>query len=644
MKVLTFLIIILFNLNIINAQVDSKAIRVNNEAYELFNQGRYKEAIVGFNNAINIDSSYYLFYQNRALSYSLLMNDSSAIKDYKTALRLNPDIADMFYSIANIYQKKNLFEEAYNNYTLAINTALKNNDTSNLYIYYFNRGNNLLETEKYKESIVDFDSTEKAKPNFNDLYQNRGIAEYKIDKLEDACIDWSIASSYDYSDAEKYFNKNCKNVDLTKFKIMPKFQGGTMDFKRYIAENVIYPAKSRENGEEGVVFLRFQINEKADISILDAFSFAEQDLITEAIKVVLSTKGQWTSGSIKKKKIKVSFSIPITFMLNSRDNNNLYKKKAYQFFDNGNYIKAKEFLHNYLRWNYDTTAVKDYIKIKYLLNDTADVEYYKYIIGKSNKKPDYIKKYSNQFAPFNGFPKNLNHKSQKKPNEVKTLYYNKKYELSSNKDASIYRISTWNPNIFFFDSTFFDYNKKNYLIQTGSYSKGYKEGVFKIFYNDTNVLYAEGEYKKNKMTGFWKYYNKKGQLKDEILIFDNEFKIISHFSEIGDTLINVDTGIWTYTIKSWDGKNDMYVSGNLINGMKDGLWTIKNEKKIIVEENYKNGIFINGKFYKKKKGIKTSESLISPWIFINPGIERMEKLLISDDAIKKEYSFILFVN
>ena len=637
---ITFLIIFCA-FGIINAQDDSKAIKLNNEAYELLSQGKYNEAIIGFNNAIKIDSNFYMAYQNRAYTYSVLENDSFAIKDYIHAIKLNPDIADMYYSLANIYQKQNLTEQAYNNYTLAINTAVKNNDKSHLYIYYFNRGNNLLESERYKESIADFDSTEKANSNYNDLFLNRGISKYKIKDTEGACLDWFIAKKADLPNAKKYFEKNCGSFKINKYLQLPEFPGGMLGFKKYIAQNLNYPVDCRNNGLEGTVYIRFSVNENGSLSILDARSFAHQDLITEAMNVVLSTEGKWLPGSINGKKVKLNISIPITFKLGQGDNKS-YKKKAYNFFEKGNYKEAKINLHRYLLLNYDTIASNDYIKIKYLLNDTADIEYYKYIIGKSDKKPDYLKKYLNNKSINNQQPVYFSTKPQSKPNLTKTLYYNKIYELTDKEHASFYRITTWNPNILFFDSSFTDFNKNNDTIHSGSYSKGYKEGSFKLFY-DTNLLYAEGKYKKNKMSGLWKYYYKNGQTKDEVVIIGNEFKIINHYSEQGDTLVKIGTGKWTYKIESYDGKNDMYVSGNLVNGNRDGLWTIRNDEKNIVEEQYEKGKFITGKYYEKRKAKKITEPLITSWIFINTSLERMGSLIAPNLKIKEYYPFIKFI-
>jgi len=640
----SIILIVILNINIIKAQISSKAIKINNEAFDLLSEGKYEDAVIGFNNAISIDSNYYLSYQNRAYVYSILGNDSNAINDYNKAIELNPEVADMYYSLANIYQKKKLYEQAYNNYSLAINTAVKNNDKSNLYIYYFNRGNNLLERERYKESIVDFDSTEMENSDFNDIFLNRGISKYKIKDLEGACVDWYIALKYDLPNAKKYFDKYCDTTIVNKYLQLPEFPGGLIEFRRYIGNNLKYPVYYRNKGEQGTVFVRFKIKADGNIEILDVYSFVSQDLSIEAFNSITASKEKWKVATIKGKKVDFTFSIPVTFRLDKGDNFPYNKKKAYQNFEKGNYREAKKYLHNYLRWNFDTTAVKDYVKIKYLLNDTVDIEYYKYMAGISDKKPDFLKTYSKHTNINNNFLIAFSSETQNKPNEIKTLYYNNKYELTDNKDFFLYRVSAWNPNILFFDSTFTDYNKNNNIIHTGSYSQGFKEGLFKVFYNDTNVLYAEGKYKKNKMNGLWKYYYKSGKIKDEVVIMGNEFKIINHYSENGDTLVKIGNGKWIFQIRSWDGKNDMLVSGNLLNGMKDGLWIVRNDKKVVVEENYEKGKFISGKYYEKKKATKTSEPLITSWIFINTALERMGSLLLSDSQIKKSYPYIRFPN
>ena len=144
------------------------------------------------------------------------------------------------------------------------------------------------------------------------------------------------------------------------------------------------------------------------------------------------------------------------------------------------------------------------------------------------------------------------------------------------------------------------------------------------------------------MTGLWRFYHNTGKIKDEVVIQGNNYRVINSYSKKGDTLVNIGNGDWSYEIKSWDGQNDMYVTGSFINGMKDGEWILKDDKNILVEEFYENGKFIKGKYYKKKKTEKTFEPLITPWIFSNPYLIRIEQFLLSKEKVKEYYPFIKF--
>lgn len=97
---------------------------------------------------------------------------------------------------------------------------------------------------------------------------------------------------------------------------MPSFQGGGQDqFRRYIAENLVYPQVAAENGISGRVFVQFTV--KADGTVADAkiVRSADPALDNEAIRVVMSSP-LWEPGSQRGIPVNVAFTFPINFVLN----------------------------------------------------------------------------------------------------------------------------------------------------------------------------------------------------------------------------------------------------------------------------------------------------------------------------------------
>jgi len=87
------------------------------------------------------------------------------------------------------------------------------------------------------------------------------------------------------------------------------------DLQGYLERNLRYPDDARENGREGKAVLRFVVNEDGSISgteVLRTAGYASLD--AEAVRV-LSGMPRWKPGRLQGKKVKVYFTLPITFKL-----------------------------------------------------------------------------------------------------------------------------------------------------------------------------------------------------------------------------------------------------------------------------------------------------------------------------------------
>lgn len=95
----------------------------------------------------------------------------------------------------------------------------------------------------------------------------------------------------------------------------PVFPGGELEMRKYIAQNVEYPEIARENQIQGRVFVRFVVNEKGEVEQATVVRGVDPALDRAALKVI-NNMPKWKPGKQRGKAVKVSFTVPINFILN----------------------------------------------------------------------------------------------------------------------------------------------------------------------------------------------------------------------------------------------------------------------------------------------------------------------------------------
>ena len=118
---------------------------------------------------------------------------------------------------------------------------------------------------------------------------------------------------------------------------MPRYQGGDPHMMKYVAENIVYPQKAKENGIEGRVFVGFIIEKDGSVSNVKVLRGIGGGCDEEAVRVI-SAMPKWKPGKQGGKPVRVSYMMPINFKL--RDN------EVYT-------IKTKDQDH---RWEYQTSG------------------------------------------------------------------------------------------------------------------------------------------------------------------------------------------------------------------------------------------------------------------------------------------------
>jgi len=125
---------------------------------------------------------------------------------------------------------------------------------------------------------------------------------------------------------------------------MPEFNGGEpTEFRKYIAQNLIYPQEAIDEGVTGKIFIKFIVTKEGKVEIPDQETLAKVEgkplgevvvvayrklaedaeepdekyvqLLKEEVRRVVSTSPDWTPGKQRGKAVNVIFTFPVSFAL-----------------------------------------------------------------------------------------------------------------------------------------------------------------------------------------------------------------------------------------------------------------------------------------------------------------------------------------
>jgi len=112
-------------------------------------------------------------------------------------------------------------------------------------------------------------------------------------------------------------NKEKKEVEEPIFifaEEMPEFPGGERALLKFLVQNIKYPSIAAETGIKGKVIVNFIVNTDGSISGAKVLRSVDQSLDKEALRVV-SSMPRWKPGKQSGKLVRVTYSVPINFML-----------------------------------------------------------------------------------------------------------------------------------------------------------------------------------------------------------------------------------------------------------------------------------------------------------------------------------------
>ena len=106
-----------------------------------------------------------------------------------------------------------------------------------------------------------------------------------------------------------------ENGVYTQVEQMPEYTEGNDAMNSFLASNIKYPAKAKENGIKGTVYVSFLIDETGAVVDAKVIKGIGKGCDEEALRVV-KMMPKWKPGKNGGKTVKVAFTLPIKFSLN----------------------------------------------------------------------------------------------------------------------------------------------------------------------------------------------------------------------------------------------------------------------------------------------------------------------------------------
>ena len=95
---------------------------------------------------------------------------------------------------------------------------------------------------------------------------------------------------------------------------MPEYPGGQAALFEYLQKNVKYPADAEKKKVEGRVLVTFVVNTDGSITYIEVVRKTFPSLDAEAVRVI-SGMPRWKPGEQKGQKVRVKYTVPLTFRL-----------------------------------------------------------------------------------------------------------------------------------------------------------------------------------------------------------------------------------------------------------------------------------------------------------------------------------------
>ena len=229
-------------------------------------------------------------------------------------------------------------------------------------------------------------------------------------------------------------------------------------------------------------------------------------------------------------------------------------------------------------------------------------------------------------ANFEARPTSILEVMRRLGSDTVVFYYNERWQLVKPVCATVFRIARMDTVLLTFTGKFVDYYSSDSTIAIeGNYTKGKKEGVFKIYFPN-GQLAQFGMYANDRKSGIWEYFYEDGT-RQQILDFgENEILVKEFWNEQGKQLVKSGNGQWF----GYEREGFLKTSGEVLDGRKNGTWknTISFQNMTTNIEKYKEGKFLSGKMISVAAGSEPYKDTVHCTIEKTPAFLTAEQFQI----------------
>ena len=193
--------------------------------------GRYEDALVDLDRAIELDANNSADWENRGNTKDRLGRYEEALTDYNRAIELDSNNSPAWMNRGNTKGRLGRYEDALTDHNRAI--ELGSNDS----IAWMNRGITKDNLGRYKEALVDLDRAIDLDADDSNVWINRGNTKGRLGRYEEALTDYNRGIELDPDNSDAW------NIKALKLSVQGKFEQAISDIDRAIAlspKEVVY--------------------------------------------------------------------------------------------------------------------------------------------------------------------------------------------------------------------------------------------------------------------------------------------------------------------------------------------------------------------------------------------------------------------
>ncbi|UII24013.1 tetratricopeptide repeat protein [Fulvivirga ligni] len=168
-----------------------------------YNLENYEGAVADFQKATKSDEPELMYFSNLGQTYSEIGDSKKAIVAYNEAIKMDSTYAEGHNLIGLEYYNQELYNEAINSFNEAI--AINGKEA----VYYDNRARAKSEKMDYVGAIEDLSHSINLYPDDASIYYLRGLTKQHINEKFDACLDFKKASEMGLDEASDTMNDYC---------------------------------------------------------------------------------------------------------------------------------------------------------------------------------------------------------------------------------------------------------------------------------------------------------------------------------------------------------------------------------------------------------------------------------------------------